>query len=76
MQGAVSVKGEFFISASNSGNPGDFYTWVPGKEADKKSSFWPQGPEDLSYNGVTDELFGLTEVSGGRWVMTYDASSL
>lgn len=76
MQGAVSVNGEFFISASNSGAAGDLWTWVEGSTAEKSSSFFPQGPEDLSYNGVDDELYGLTEVAGGRWIVTYDASSL
>lgn len=76
MQGAVSVNKAIYISRSNGGYEGDVFGWVPGGYAYNNRGFYPPSPEDLSYNKHGDLVYGLTEVSGGRYILTDKRSSL
>ena len=71
MQGAVSVGEKVYISVSNEKNPGDLYTWTAGSKPKRESSFFPPSPEDLAYNKHGNELYGLTEGIGKRYILTY-----
>ncbi|GAB3481509.1 hypothetical protein [Amycolatopsis cihanbeyliensis] len=73
MQGATAIDGEFFVSASaGSGSRGSLYTFTSGSGPSKHSGAQPIGPEDLSYRGPNNQLWGLTEYPGKRFVYAVD----
>ncbi|KAH6975808.1 hypothetical protein EDB80DRAFT_900016 [Ilyonectria destructans] len=76
MQGAVQADGKIYISRSNGKSAGDIWGWVPGKAARQNKGIVPRSPEDLSYDKRGKKLYGLTEVAGGRYVLTLDASKI
>jgi hypothetical protein len=77
MQGAVSVGGTFYMSRSNSGsNNGDIFGWVPGKSPVVNNGFYPPIPEDLSYDVRSDVIYTLTELAGGRYIITSKRSGI
>ncbi|KAI9154675.1 hypothetical protein HJFPF1_07232 [Paramyrothecium foliicola] len=76
MQGAVSVNNQIFISQSNGESKGDLFSWVPGNTAKEYAGFFPPSPEDLSYNKHGDEVYGLTEAAGGRYIITFKRPSV
>jgi len=76
VQGAVQANGKIYISRSNNANPGDMFGWVPGSSAHENSGFFPRSPEDLSYNKKGNDLYGITEAAGSRYILTMDASSV
>lgn len=73
VQGAVSANGRFYISRSNGADHGDMFGWVPGNFAYKNADFFPESPEDLSYDKRRGgRVYGLTENRGKRFIMDYD----
>lgn len=69
MQGATAIDGEFFVSASaGSGARGSLYTFTANDGPVEHSGAQPIGPEDLSYRGPDEQLWGLTEYPGSRYV--------
>ncbi|KAH6627302.1 hypothetical protein F5144DRAFT_575465 [Chaetomium tenue] len=77
MQGAVSANGKIYISRSNGKSNGDMWGWVPGKAAYKNAGFFPQSPEDLSYDKRRNgRVYGLTEVKGKRYIIDSDAKKV
>lgn len=76
IQGAVQADGKIYISRSNGKSAGDIWGWVPGKGAHQNKGFVSRSPEDLSYDKRGKKLYGLTEVAGGRYVLTMDTSKI
>ena len=76
MQGAVQANGKIYISRSNGGSAGDIWGWTPGKQAHQNKGFVPPSPEDLSYDKRSQKLYGLTEVAGGRYILTLNAAQI
>ena len=75
MQGVVSVGDKFYISTSNQGRGiGDLWTWTPGTLAKELYRFLPPGPEDMTWDGLTDTFSTLSEYPNRRWIVTYKAS--
>lgn len=69
MQGATAINGQFLVSASaGSGSRGSVYTFTASSGPAKHSGAQPIGPEDLSYRGPQQQLWGLTEYPGKRYV--------
>ena len=76
MQGGLAYGDTFYLSRSNGASNGDVWGWTPGALAVNNAGFYPPSPEDLSYDKRTDVVYGLTEVSGGRYIITSKRSSL
>lgn len=76
MQGGLALGDTFFLSRSNGASKGDMFSWTPGSTAVNNEGFYPPSPEDLSYDERTDVVYGLTEVSGGRYVFTNKRSDI
>lgn len=76
IQGAVSVDDTIYISRSNGGSDGDIFGWVPGNAAHNNPGFVPPSPEDLSYDKRSDVIYTVTEVSGGRYILTLKRSDI
>ncbi len=77
MQGAVSANGKIYISRSNGKNPGDAFGWIPGQAAHKNAGFFPQSPEDLSYDKRRGgRVYTLTEAAGKRYIVDSAAKSV
>lgn len=67
MQGAVSVKGRYYVTVSRGPRwPGTVFVGKPGALT-KRSLAVPVGPEDITYWPSTDRLWSLTEHPGRRW---------
>ncbi|SPN96494.1 uncharacterized protein DNG_00022 [Cephalotrichum gorgonifer] len=76
MQGAVSADGKIYISRSNGASKnGDFFTWTPGGPATITESV-TAGPEDMTYDKRSKEVFTVTEHPGNRWIIGTKISSL
>ncbi|MBK1788355.1 hypothetical protein [Prauserella cavernicola] len=76
MQGATAIDGEFLVSASaGSGSRGSVHTFTADSGPTKHSSAQPIGPEDLSYRGPDQQLWGLTEYPGTRFVYAMDPAA-
>jgi hypothetical protein len=72
MQGAVVVDGVVHATTSNGrGRRGHLWVGPPGALRAHRRVI-PPGPEDLSYDPVTDRLWTLTEHRPGRFVLTLD----
>ncbi len=70
MQGAVSANGNFYISRSNGKDSGDMFGWIPGQSARNNAGFFPQSPEDLSYDKRRDgRVYTVTEAAGKRYIV-------
>ncbi|KAF4468904.1 anchored cell wall 12 [Fusarium albosuccineum] len=76
MQGAVQADGKIYISQSNGKNAGSIWGWVPGQGAHENAGIVPPSPEDLSYDKRGKKIYGLTEVAGGRYILTLDSSKI
>lgn len=77
MQGAVSAGGKFYISRSNGKDRGDMFGWVPGQSAHKNAGFFPQSPEDLSYDKRRGgRVYTLTEAAGKRYIIDSDVKTV
>lgn len=78
MQGATAISGTFHVSTSDGdGNAGDRIKWrPPAGTVDIAYDTLPIGPEDVSYDGPRDLMWGLSEYPGKRWVWATRASSL
>ncbi|SPO01896.1 uncharacterized protein DNG_04569 [Cephalotrichum gorgonifer] len=75
-QGAVQVDGTIYISRSNSAvRAGEIFTWTPGGPAVKTQDVRP-GPEDLTYDKRTKEVFTLSEHAGNRYIFGIKVSEL
>ncbi|EHR62451.1 hypothetical protein SaccyDRAFT_3623 [Saccharomonospora cyanea NA-134] len=75
MQGATAIDETFFVSASaGSGTRGSLYTFTGSSGPTRHSGAQPVGPEDLSYWGPRDQLWGLTEYPDRRFVYAVDPS--
>jgi hypothetical protein len=69
MQGAVSIRGKFYLSTSDgTANQGDLATYQPGGAVQMYYDTLPIGPEDLSYWPGRDQLWSLTEHPNQRSV--------
>jgi hypothetical protein len=66
MQGALSLGGRLFASASRGSSPGVLTSGKPRRRT--RSVRWGIGPEDLTYSPVTKRLYTLTEHRGLRTV--------
>jgi len=74
MQGAVTVGGRHYLSTSNGRRRrGSLWTGRPGAWERHPRSL-PIGPEDLSYDPLTDRLWSVSEYPGRRFVYTLDRS--
>ncbi len=70
MQGVVSANGRFYISRSNGKNSSDTFGWIPGQPAHNNVGFFPQSPEDLSYDKRRDRwVYTVTETAGKRYIV-------
>lgn len=77
MQGAASVDGKIYISRSNGKNTnGDVWGWTPGSAAHLNTGMLPPGPEDLSYDKRTKEMFTATEHAGKRYIVKFKTSQV
>lgn len=70
-QGAVQVDGTIYISTSNGEEPGEIFTWTPGGAA-LETSLLPKGPEDLTYDVRTEQIFTVLEHIGLRAIVWRD----
>lgn len=61
VQGVVSVNGAYYFSVSRGSNPGYLYRCPRGSYVAKKRGKLSIGPEDLSYDGDRNGLWGLGE---------------
>lgn len=76
MQGATAIDDKFYVSASaGASTRGSFYTFTAAAGPTKHSGAQPIGPEDLSYWGPRDQLWGLTEYPGRRSVYAVDPAA-
>ena len=76
MQGAVQVDGTIYISRSNGETTfGDIFTWTPGGKAVDTGNT-PAGPEDLTYDKRTKEIFTVTEHPGTRYIIRRKVADL
>ncbi|RYP90849.1 hypothetical protein DL770_003034 [Monosporascus sp. CRB-9-2] len=71
-----TLNDKIFISQSNGASKGDLLSWVPGNLAKDNVGFFPPSPEDLSYDKRGDVIYGLTEAAGGRYILTFERSSV
>lgn len=76
MQGGLALGDTYYLSRSNGKSNGDLWGWTPGKDAVNNAGFFPPSPEDLSYDKRTDSVYGLTEVAGGRYIITSKRDSI
>jgi hypothetical protein len=72
MQGAAVHGSTWYLTASSGeGNPGDLYVGTPGRLR-RHRGVLPTGPEDVDWSRPGEELWGLTEWPGRRWVFPVD----
>ncbi|KAL2107699.1 hypothetical protein VUR80DRAFT_4856 [Thermomyces stellatus] len=74
-QGAVQVGLAVYMSRSNGQDAGEVFTWTPGGPAEVTALF-PKGPEDLTYDKRTEEIFTVTEHPGLRVIVGTKLSEL
>ncbi|MEU3274136.1 hypothetical protein ABZ639_25130 [Saccharomonospora sp. NPDC006951] len=75
MQGATAIEGKFLVSASaGSSNRGHIHTFTATSGPDRRQNAQPAGPEDLSYRGPGNQLWGLSEYPGTRFVYAMNAA--
>ncbi len=75
MQGATAIDDTFYVSASaGSGSRGSLHTFTATSGPTRHAGAQPIGPEDLSYWGPRDQLWGLTEYPDRRSVYAVDPS--
>ncbi len=73
MQGAVTVNGRWYVSASRGMMPGTVHAGEPGAFTPHRLAM-PVGPEDLTYWPSTDELWSLAEFPKHRSVFAMPRS--
>ncbi|EFR00595.1 secreted protein [Nannizzia gypsea CBS 118893] len=72
MQGAISHGDKFYISTSNPNyGLGDLWTWTPGNRARESRAWLPPGPEDMTWDEVTQTFTTISEHPGKRFIVTY-----
>ncbi|MDP9444445.1 MAG: hypothetical protein M3P83_08910 [Actinomycetota bacterium] len=80
MQGAVAVDGRYVVSASRGPHRrGDLWVGVPGSTGaglSRHRRALPAGPEDLACWTDRDEMWGLTEHPGRRYVLAVGLSAV
>ena len=71
MQGAVRVDDSWYATTSHGrARLGSVWTGSPGSSGHWRQHRWatPMGPEDLTHDPATDELWSVTEHPWARWV--------
>ncbi len=70
MQGVALARGRHHVTTSHGRlRRGTVWTGAPGDLRAHRGAT-PVGPEDLSYDATTDELWTVTEHPGARWVVS------
>ncbi|MGZ3423344.1 MAG: hypothetical protein ACXWUG_05230 [Polyangiales bacterium] len=75
VQGGVTHAGVFYLSSSApAAGGGVLYTARVGKTT--VSNTWVDAPEDLMFDTVANQLWGLSEAEGARYVFAVDATKI